>query len=692
MLASDAAAQWRRRDWVLLALLGTVHVALLLWAARAALAVPFALYEPRPFLRLGLCTLIVVLPAMAIAWRAQRIIAWGTAVAVAMALMSPGVVVTIALLLLNASIIGSALARAVGADEQERAITMLLGLTVWIGVIAATAAANVHSAPVYAAALLAPIVIGHRHAANGIKNAAALLRPPLLRPDVFELSWTALLVTVTVIHLVIVAKPDAGYDANTMHLQVPLMMASAHHFGFDVGRYAWALMPLGADWAFTAAYFLGGESAARLANFCFGALAAAILYTLIRRQAPRTIGLASITLLASTPLAFLETGSLFAENLWLAYLLAALLVALKAARHPSPGAICVLGLLAAGALQCKVIGVLWLAPLFAGLILLGWRRLPGGWNRRHFAVLALAVTVGAWPYANAWLRTGNPVFPYLNAWFRSPAFDTSQNFSNDTYVTPLRPWTLHETIMQSHSFIEGFDGAAGFHWLLLIPLIIVALLRRGQWRAPAALLFLGAFFFITVYLQQSYLRYLLPAFFLLAVLGGWSLAALPARRVTSVAILAIGTVVGVLQIRLIYTGSWINSVLCSRCGFDAGARERYLATFMPDRLIGETLNRLLPPDARVGFLTPNAPNPAGYLGYSRATNWHDVAAFEPIATADSEYAVMQVVQRFRLTHVVCRDPFTAEDTPAIRAFCSDRIVPLWRAHGRVVGTLKPNGG
>ena len=676
---------------MLLALLGTVHVVLLFWAARAALAVPFELYEPRPFLRVGLTTLIVVLSMTALWPRAHRIIAWGSVVAVAVALMSPGVVVAIALLLLNASIIGRVLARAVGADEQDRAVTMLLGLTPWIGVIAATAAAKVHFAPVYVVALLAPIVIGHRHAAVVIKDAAAFLRPPSLRPDVFELSWSALLVTVTVIHLFIVAKPDAGYDANTVHLQVPLMMASAHRFTFDVGRYAWAVMPLGADWAFTAAYFLGGESAARLVNFCFGALAAAILYALIRREAPRSIGLASIALLASTPLAFLETGSLFAENLWLAYLMATLLVALQRARRPTPAAICVLGLLAAGALQCKVIGMLWLAPLFAGLLPLWWRRLPGGWNRRHFATLALAVTVGAWPYANAWLRTGNPLFPYLNVWFQSPAFDTSQNFSNDLYVTPLRPWTLHETILQSHSFIEGLDGAAGFHWLLLIPVIIVALLRWGRWRVPAALVCLGTFFFVTVYSQQSYLRYLLPAFALMAVLGGWSLATLPARRLTSVAILAIGTVVGALQLRLIYTGSWINSVLCSRCGFDAGARERYLDTFMPDRLIGETLNHLLPPDARVGFLMPNAPSPAGYLGYSRATNWHDVAAFKPIATADSEYAVMAVVQRFRLTHVVCRDPFTQEDTPAIRAFCSDRIVPLWRAHGRVVGTLKPNG-
>lgn len=668
-----------------------VHVALLFWAVRAALAVPFELYEPRPFLRVGLVTPIVVLLAMAIWWRAYRIIAWGSVVAVAVALMSPGAVAVVGLLLLNASVSGRGLLRAMGADEQGPAVTILIGLTAWIGAITATAALKIHFAPVYAIALLAPLVIWRRHAVSVLSDAAGFLQRQSTRPDAVELSWTALLVTVTVMHLFIVAKPDAGYDANTMHLQVPLMMASAHRFTFDVGRYAWAVMPLGADWAFTAAYFLGGEYAARLVNFCFGALAAAILYALIRREAPRSIGLASIALLASTPLAFLETGSLFAENLWLAYLMATLLVALQRARRPTPAAICVLGLLAAGALQCKVIGMLWLAPLFAGLLLLWWGRLPGGWNRRHFATIALAVTFGGWPYANAWLRTGNPVFPYLNAWFRSPAFDTSQDFFNDIYVTPLRPWTLHEMIMQSHSFIEGLDGAAGFHWLLLIPIIIVALLRWTRWRVPAALVCLGTFFFVTVYSQQSYLRYLLPAFALMAVLGGWSLATLPARRLTSVALLAIGTLVGALQIRLIYTGNWINAVLCSRCGFDAGAREHYLATFMPDRLIGETLNHLLPPDARVGFLMPNAPSPAGYLGYSRAANWHDVAAFKPIATADSEYAVMDVVQRFRLTHVVCRDPFTQEDTPAIRAFCSDRIVPLWRAYGRVVGSLKPNG-
>ena len=182
-----------------------VHVALLFWAVRAALAVPFELYEPRPFLRVGLTTLIVVLSMTALWPRAHRIIAWGSVVAVAVALMSPGVVVAIALLLLNASIIGRVLARAVGADEQDRAVTMLLGLTPWIGVIAATAAAKVHFAPVYVVALLAPIVIGHRHAAVVIIDAAAFLRPPSLRPDVFELSWSALLVTVTVIHLFIVA-------------------------------------------------------------------------------------------------------------------------------------------------------------------------------------------------------------------------------------------------------------------------------------------------------------------------------------------------------------------------------------------------------------------------------------------------------------------------------------------------------
>ena len=82
---------------------------------------------------------------------------------------------------------------------------------------------------------------------------------------------------------------------------------------------------------------------------------------------------------------------------------------------------------------------------------------------RDLALLAVAVTIAAWPYANAWLRTGNPVFPFMNALFRSPLFDATASFNNPLYNAPLRPWSPYELVWSSGRFIEGFDGAAGFH-------------------------------------------------------------------------------------------------------------------------------------------------------------------------------------------------------------------------------------
>ena len=119
----------------------------------------------------------------------------------------------------------------------------------------------------------------------------------------------------------------------------------------------------------------------------------------------------------------------------------------------------------------------------------------------------------------------------MNALFRSPLYDIEASFNNPLYNAPLRPWSPYELVWSSGRFIEGSDGAAGFHWLLLFPVILLAFTRRrplAQWLCLA----LAAIVFVGVYSQQSYLRYLLPVFALVAVLGGWALAEIPDRRST----------------------------------------------------------------------------------------------------------------------------------------------------------------
>ena len=57
------------------------------------------------------------------------------------------------------------------------------------------------------------------------------------------------------------------------------------------------------------------------------------------------------------------------------------------------------------------------------------------------------------------------------------------------------------------------------------------------------------------------------------------------------------------------------------------------------------------PASGVGFLLLG-PSPAGYVGESRAWNWHDVDAYPALTRAYNAEDVLDEVRRWRLTHVV----------------------------------------
>jgi hypothetical protein len=683
-----------RLPWLLLLL--AVHAGIVVWAAMGALAIERQDYAQDEFLRVTLGAFVLAIVAITLFARYALAIAVFGSIVVAAILLTPGAVFVVLLSLLSGYVLGTRVVRFVhprGADASATvswSLRMLIGIAVWIGLVCATAAFKIHYTPYYTAFLLLPLAFAWRDTMDALARVRLLAAPSPTTYGRTERIWIALLLTVVVLHLFIVARPDAGYDANAMHLQIAVTMSDAHRWRFDVDRYAWAVMPLGADWAYTVAYLLGGENAARFANLCFGALCCVLVWELIRRHARRELAIASVCLLASTPLAFAETGSLYVENLWSAYLLASLLVTLDMARGRMSNSLGwpVLALLAAGALQCKVIGILWLAPVLLGALLVSTRRTHERWpGTRAVLVLGGAVAIAAWPYANAWLRTGNPIFPFMNAWFRSPLADTTTSFINPMYVTPLRPWSIYEVLTESHRFIEGADGAAGFHWLLLLPLIVVALTRRRpaeQWLCAG----LAAIFFATVYMQQAYLRYLLPAFMLLAVLGGWAASDLPDRAFTRLAIVLVGGALCLLQVRLMHTGSWPNAKLCIGCAFDVHARDDFVSRYMADRIVANYLNGSLS-DARVGFLMLNAPSPAGYKGYSRAANWHDNPFFQGVAAADSADDIAALAQTYGLTHVVFRTNSPNMDSPAIHDFRETRVIPVWTFQDFVVAAITP---
>lgn len=675
-----------------------LHAGILLWSIQLAFdAVPPSIDVSDIAVVVPVCLvsfwmMLTLMPGYA------RAIAAFSGVLVASAVLRPGVVLVVGIMLLNAHVVGGrVLAWARRGDEASAlfppSINILVGLSAWIALMSITASMTVHYAPVYVISLLLPLGIMWRQALAALRA----LRLAVVRPSAVargtERAWISLLLTVLVLHLLIVSKPDVGYDANAVHLQFARLFADHHRWSIDVMRYAWAVMPLGADYTFAAAYILGGENAARLLNFCFGGLSCLIAYQLIRRHARPEIGLACVCLLASSPLAFLETGTLFVENLWVAFLLGALLLALDYQTARSETTLAAIAVLCAGAMQTKLIGLFWVVPLVACVGYVAWRRRDSNEHapsRRALLLILVATLVAAWPYGNAWVRTGNPVFPFMNGFFHSPYFDTEHSFTNPLYVIPLRPWSIYDIFLSSGRFIEGFNGAAGFHWLLLLPVIVLAFVRRRS-LAQRLCLALAALFFVAVFSQQAYLRYLLPLFLLMTVLGGWALSNLPSTRVARVALLAVGGMLCLVNLGFMYSASWMNGTLCLSCSVDSRARAAYIAQYLPDRAVGAYLNDTLP-DARVGFFTLNASGASGYIGYSRAANWHDVEAFDAVTKAASAEDLLALARRYRLTHAVFPEPsLDGPDPiiPAIGAFRDKYTSPIWHYHGLVVAEIKP---
>ena len=612
-----------------------------------------------------------------------------TCLIVAAALLTPAPVVTVALLLSAAMLAGQAvIARKDEAASSSAAVATLIGVSLWIGLFALSSRLRIHYPQLYAAIALLALVVCRDRARDQLARAWAVLVTP--QPaTATERAWMAIAGMIVVVHIVVVARPEVGYDASTMHLQFAELVAADHRFRYGVDRYLWAMMPLGADYAFATAYVLGGEPAARTLNLAFAALAGTLVYRLGRLVANREAALACATLFAAMPLAMLVTGSLFSESLWVALLLAALVILIEGSERRA-SFLPAFAILAGGAMATKVMSVFWFAVLVPVALWIAYRnRSVTPIRRREAALIGIGLAIGAWPYVAAWISTGNPVFPFMNSLFRSPLFETAASFNNPAYNAPLRPWTPWDLVLHSARFVEGRDGALGLAWLFAVPLLLLHFARRPPARYQLMAV-LAIVFFVAIYVQQSYLRYLLPAFALTAVLASSALTDLARTRTARGVLLAAGIALVAFDLRAIASAYYPLATPCTACLSDARARARYVETYAPLRTVAARLNRELP-DARVGFLLLNEAAPAGFVGKSRSGNWHDDAFFRGLARASSTGDLRHLARKHELTHVVYRatpDPAF----PLISAFALQHSTPLWRVGDYVVAVLQPASG
>lgn len=361
------------------------------------------------------------------------------------------------------------------APRADGLTALLLGLALWTFAISIAVYFRVNTGPVYAIAFGIPYVL----TAPRMKPAIASLRSIGNRPGDAKL-WTspamAVLLFVLLMHWLIALKPEVSSDGLGMHLAIPTIIAYDARWAFDFREHTWALMPMGGDFAFTAAYLLGGEAAARLFNFALLVAITAMIYQSSRRWLTPSPALLVAALFASTPMVQLVTGSLMVENVWAAMILGAALSLWR-------GELLWAGVLFGAALSSKVGALAFVAPA----IVAGLNHVRKQWRLAGAAAL-LFIVFGAPPYLNAWRQTGNPIYPFLNNVFKSPYFDTGPASAQDIRFRKPFTWkTPYEVTFRSTEYFEGRNGSLGFQYFLLLGSLAILIGRR----APLALLALG---------------------------------------------------------------------------------------------------------------------------------------------------------------------------------------------------------
>jgi len=440
----------------------------------------------------------------------------------------------------------------------------------------------------------------------------------------------AIAITALLAHLLVALKPEVSSDALSMHMVVPAYVADHHLWSFDFHHWTWAVMPMGAVWSYTFTYLLGGEFAARLLNWSLLAALCGLLYRMAQKWLSNAAAWMIVAMFAATPALQLVTGSLFVETFY-ALMLVAALAALWDSR------IVLSAFLLASSMAVKLMALPFAIPIGIALLWQG-RREP----RRLAAALLLILVLAPLPYLYAWRTTGNPAFPYANSVFRSPYFAPVMS-PDPRFLEPLTWRTPFDVTFATAKFWEGQNGSAGFQFLLLAPLVLLALGRGwgfAEWTLAASAwggTLLGL-------LLRPNVRYLYPAFPLLTL----SIALLPFTRLLWAAM------VGCFAVDLWFlpSSSFYHKTFCLN-PFERDAARHYLAEAAPARLMVERLNREHSGENALFLGTMDI---AQFRGIAYGDGWHYYTFMNEALATSSHLEMFQFLRKLGIRHFLYPAP------------------------------------
>jgi hypothetical protein len=624
-------------------------------------------------------------PVLALAPRAYLPLVTAIALVGTTLATGPLALLAVLLFLFSACALGSRMV-------EDELLATLTGAGIFILSMLAVARVPVNYPAVWAGVLLLPIVLDFRGAwSRGVRWVRAMWTRPA--GPALDRVALALLIFILGAHWLVVLKPETSADGLAMHLAIPANIAWHHAMRFQPGRILWAVMPMGADWAYSIVYLIGGEFAARLLNFAMLLALLGLLYNAVRRWAPRATALLLVALFAASPLVQLVTGSLFVENLLAAMLLGMLTAIWRFGDTGERKFLATAALLAGVAITTKLAAlpfVLLAIPFAALEARRHWKRVGAA-----YCLLALLLLVAtALPtYAIAWRKTGNPLFPFLNQTFSSPLLNHDVEIRDPRFRQPLSWHTPFDLTFHTKWFYEGQNGSLGFQYLLLAPLALFAVWKSRQW--PVACATAIALAATTLVLRsEPNARYLysgLPLLYIpFAALLAW---ARQGQRIFHGALIASALIFTILDIWFLPASGWYHKDFYAHYQFRPNGFERFLDEDAPVRFVVRHYNREHP-NSTMLLVSDN--DLADARGEVFEYNWHQFDASERIQNAVNLPLMVELVNTWKLQYFIGRDTAKTSGEPAgLRQFlnqCTQTELEhggffLARADARCTGML-----
>jgi hypothetical protein len=457
------------------------------------------------------------------------------------------------------------------------------------------------------------------------------------------------LVAVLGIHLLYVLLPERYYDALVVHLYIPSFILAHGSWNFDVNTWAFGHMPLTIDFLYTILFALGGEEATRLFNFAVLVLIASSLFKVLERFTNASAAIWTTVLFVTTPLALIETASLFIENTLALWIFAGAAILMLTWQRVKIGETVIVLILLCAAVMSKLHGGV-AASLIGSSLIVGFARTvptARSWALFTAAVFA-AICIAGLPYLHAWLDTGNPVFPFANNIFKSPLWPPVA-FEDQRWVGRFHWAMLWDATFRSSSYIEGYDGVLGLGLLLFLPLGIFASCVRGKLPDILALL-IGIGYVVIIATQLQYLRYFYIVFPILFLMIGTGVAVTSQSQAGKLLVSAVLVVAVAFNAYRMPAAGWVLVHTDFRAAFDPEVRRQLEIGQVPERVANRFINERAGSQARVLYTG----NPFGALlqGTALLSNWYSTRYAKRIASIKAPDEIGPLVKAIGATYAV----------------------------------------